>query len=260
MLRSLAQAGFQQSYSYFTWRNTKAELTEFFTGIAHETAAYLRPNLFVNTPDILTEYLQFGGVAAYRIRAALAATASPSWGMYAGFELFEHIARPGSEENIDNEKYEYKQRDWAGAEKAGTSLAPYIARLNLIRAAHPALRQLRNLDVHWSDDEAIFVYTKYLAAEHNGASDTHAAGTPGVRDAIIVVANVDPHSVRETTVHLDLTRIGMQPTDRFTVTDLITGSTFTWGSDNYVRLDAFGEPVHILHVHYPKTAPSPKGR
>ncbi len=256
MLRSLAQAGFQQSYSYFTWRNTKTELSEFFDSIAHETAAYLRPNLFVNTPDILTEYLQFGGVAAYRIRAALAATASPSWGMYAGFELFEHIARPGSEENIDNEKYEYKQRDWAGAEKAGTSLAPYIARLNLIRAAHPALRQLRNLDVHWSDDEAIVVYTKYLAAEHNLAGQ--GAEISGVRDAIIVVANVDPHSVRETIVHLDLTKLGMLPTDRYAVTDLITGSTFEWGSDNYVRLDAFGEPVHIVHVHYPKDVRSPK--
>ena len=249
MLRSLAQVGYQQSYSYFTWRNTKDELAEFFESISHETAAYLRPNLFVNTPDILTEFLQFGGRPAYKIRAALAATAGSSWGVYAGFELFEHIARPGSEENIDNEKYEYKQRDWAGAEKAGNSLAPYLTRLNLIRAAHPALRQLRNLDVHWSDDDSMLVYTKYLAAEHN---------PDGTDDALIMVVNVDPHSVRETTVHLDLTRIGLEPDATFTVRDLITGGEFEWGRDNYVRLDAFGEPAHILHVQTP-AAPT-KGR
>lgn len=253
MMQSLAQVGFQQSYSYFTWRNTKTELAEFFESISHETSAWFRPNLFVNTPDILTEYLQFGGPAAYKIRATLAATASPSWGVYAGYELFEDVARPGSEENIDNEKYEYKQRDWAAAERDGTSLAPYLQRLNLIRAAHPALRQLRNLDVHWSDDDSILVYTKYLAAEHNG----------GASDALIIVANVDPHSVRETTVHLDLSRIGLALDARYTVTDLITGQTFEWGADNYVRLDAFGEPCHILHVHTEplrSTEPTKKGR
>ncbi|MEQ1737136.1 MAG: alpha-1,4-glucan--maltose-1-phosphate maltosyltransferase, partial [Rhodoglobus sp.] len=184
-------------------------------------------------------FLQFGGRPGYRIRAALAATASPNWGVYAGYELFEHIARPGSEENIDSEKYEYKQRDWAAAEKSGATLAPYLTRLNLIRAAHPSLRQLRNLDVHWSDDDSILVYTKFLAAEHSST---------GADDAIIVVANVDPHSVRETIVHLDLTRIGLAADAKFTARDLITGAEFAWGRDNYVRLDAFGEPVHILHV------------
>ncbi|CAN5341334.1 alpha-1,4-glucan--maltose-1-phosphate maltosyltransferase [soil metagenome] len=242
MMQSLAQVGFQQSYSYFTWRNTKTELEEFFASISHETSAWFRPNLFVNTPDILTEFLQFGGRAAYKIRAALAATASPSWGVYAGYELFEDVARPGSEENIDNEKYEYKQRDWAAAEKAGTSLAPYLTRLNLIRAAHPALRQLRNLDIHWSDDESILVYSKYLAG---------AFVEGGSPDAVIVVVNVDPHSVRETTVHLDPTRFGLEPDQRFTVVDLITGAQFDWGMSNFVRLDAFTEPVHILHVQYP---------
>ena len=168
MLHSLAGAGFQQSYSYFTWRNTKRELEEFFTEISGPDADYLHPNLFVNTPDILTEFLQFGGRPAYKLRAALAATASPLWGVYAGYELFEDVARPGSEENIDNEKYEYKQRDWEKAEAAGASLAPYLTVLNGIRAAHPALGQLRNLRVHWSDDESILVYTKYLAAEFAG--------------------------------------------------------------------------------------------
>jgi len=243
MMQSLGQVGFQQSYTYFAWRNTKVELEEFFTSISKETAAAFRPNLFVNTPDILTEFLQFGGPAAYKIRAALAATASPSWGVYAGYELFEHVARPGSEENIDNEKYEYKQRDWVAAHKAGTSLAPYLTKLNLIRAAHPALRQLRNLEVHWSDDECMLVYSKYLAGAYV------EGGKP---DAIIVVANLDPHSVRQTTVHLDPTRFGLNADDEFTVVDLITGSRFHWGRDNYVRLDAFTEPVHILRVEFPR--------
>ena len=238
MMQSLAQAGFQQSYTYFTWRNTKEELETYLTEVSRETSGWFRPNFFVNTPDILTEYLQFGGRAAYKVRAALAATGSPSWGVYAGYELIENVARPGSEENIDNEKYEYKQRDWAKAEKTGHSIAPYLTQLNAIRAAHPALRQLRNLDVHWSDDEAILVFSKFLSGAY----------TNGFDDAIIVVANVDPHSVRETMVHLDESRFGVTPGEPYTVTDLITGASFTWGTDNYVRLDAFHEPVHILHV------------
>jgi starch synthase (maltosyl-transferring) len=242
MMQALAAAGFQQSYSYFTWRNTKQELEEFFTEIAGDSADYFHPNLFVNTPDILTEYLQFGGVPAYKVRAALAATASPLWGVYAGYELFEHVARPGSEENIDNEKYEYKQRDWAAAEAAGTSLAPYLTMLNGIRRAHPALAQLRNLRVHWSDDDAILVYTKYLAGEF-------ADGNP---DGLIVVANVDPHSTRETTVHLDLTALGLTPGSSFGVRELITGQSWIWTDSNYVRLDAFTEPVHVLAVDYRK--------
>ncbi len=238
MMQSLAQAGFQQSYSYFTWRNTKDELEEYLTQVSKETAGWFRPNFFVNTPDILTEYLQFGGKAGYKIRAAIAATGSPSWGMYAGYELIENIARPGSEENIDNEKYEYKQRDWAKADKTGATIAPYITRLNEIRRAHPALGQLRNTEVHWSDDDAVLVYSKHVPAHLND----------GVDDTILVVANVDPHSVRETVVHLDLERLGLDKGELFVVTDLITGARYEWGTDNYVRLDAYAEPVHIFEV------------
>ncbi|WP_083391693.1 MULTISPECIES: alpha-1,4-glucan--maltose-1-phosphate maltosyltransferase [unclassified Microbacterium] len=239
VMRALAAVGFQQSYSYFTWRNTKPELEEFLTSISHETADYMRPNLFVNTHDILTEYLQFGGRAAYRIRACIAAMAGPVYGVYAGYELIENVARPGSEENIDNEKYEYKFRDWAGAEERGESLAPLLRRLNEIRAAHPALRQLRNLELHWSDDDAVLVFSKHLDAAFTGT------GRP---DTLIVVANVDPHSVRETTVHLDTTRWGIPLGETFEVEDLLTGSVWTWSDHNYVRLDAFDEPVHILKV------------
>ena len=241
MMHTLAQLGFQQSYTYFTWRNTKEELAEYLVEFSQETSDFLRPNLFVNTPDILSEYLQFGGPAAYKIRAAIAATASPSWGVYAGYELFEDVARQGSEENIDNEKYEYKARDFAAAEAEGRSLAPYLGQLNRIRAEHAALRQLRNLELHWSDDDSILVYSKFLDGRHTRS---------GRSDAIIVVANVDPHSVRETTVHLDPTRFGVEPGEQFEVTDLITKQKFTWGTDNYVRLDAFVEPVHILRVEF----------
>jgi starch synthase (maltosyl-transferring) len=193
----------------------------------------------VNTPDILTEYLQFGGRPAYRIRAAIAATAAPSYGVYAGYELYENVARAGSEENIDNEKYEYKIRDWAGAEAAGESLAPFLTRLNEIRAAHPALRQLRNLSVHWSDDDAILVYAKHLPGELSPSGRT---------DTIIVVVNVDPHSVRQTMIHLDTTVWGVPPGEPFEVEDLLSGARWTWSDHNFVKLDAFTEPVHILHV------------
>jgi starch synthase (maltosyl-transferring) len=244
MMQALAGAGFQQSYSYFTWRNTKVELEEFLVQISQDWSAFYRPNLFVNTPDILTEYLQFGGASAYKIRATLAATAAPLWGVYSGFELFEDVARVGSEENVDNEKFEYRPRDYAKAEKLGVSLAPYIAELNRIRSEHPALRQLRNLDLHWSDDDSILVYSKYLEGRFTDN---------GTSDGLIVVANVDPHSVRETMVHLDVSRFGIELGEQFDVVDLLSGQRFTWGEHNYVRLDAFVQPVHVLSVAYPNT-------
>jgi len=239
MMQALAMAGFQQSYSYFTWRNTKDELEEFLTSVSQDTADFMRPNLFVNTPDILTEYLQFGGPAAFTVRATIAATAAPLWGVYSGFELFESVARPGAEEAIDNEKYEYKPRDFAAAEAEGRSLGLYLGILNRIRAEHPALGQLRNIRFHASEDDAVLVYSKHLDGRFTD---------DGVDDTLIVVANVDPHSVRETTVHLDLEALGLPPGARFSVDDLVTGSTWDWGASNYVRLDAFTRPAHILHV------------
>ena len=253
VMRSLAAAGFQQSYTYFTWRNTKDELEEFLTSLAEETADYLRPNLFVNTPDILTEYLQFGGPAAFTVRATIAATAAPTWGVYSGYELFESVARPGAEEAIDNEKYEYKPRDFALAEREGRSLALYLGILNRIRAEHPALQQLRNLHIHRTDDDQVLAFSKHLDARFTGT---------GVDDTVIVVANVDPHSVRETTVHLDLTALGLEPGATCLVEDLVEGDRWEWGAANYVKLDAFTRPVHILHVvrERPAAAQPPKHR
>ena len=239
MMSTLGAIGFQQSYTYFTWRNAKGELEEYLEELAHRTADMLRPNLFVNTPDILTEYLQTGGRGAFLVRAAIAATAAPSWGMYSGFELMEHVPRPGAEEYIDNEKYEYRPRDWKRAEQAGASIAPYIAQLNAIRRAHPALRQLRNLSRQYSEDDAILVYGKSLPA--------HLC-PEGKADTIVVVANLDPHSVRETMIHLDLAALGLRPGAELRATELLTGAVWTWGEHNYVRLDAPWQPAHIVSL------------
>ncbi len=242
MMHTLAAVGFQQSYTYFTWRNQKWEIAEYLTEVSRDTAAFFRPNFFVNTPDILTEYLQFGGVPAYKIRAALAAMSAPTWGMYAGFELIENIARPGSEENIDNEKYEYKFRDFDAARKSGRSIAPYIARLNEIRRGHPALRQLRNLRLQHVDDDAILAFSKFLPAHQ---SDTKRP------DGVIVVINTDPHAVRESMIRLNMELFGLPNGTTFEVTELITGTTHTWGNDNFIRVDSFTEPAHIYAVTYP---------
>ena len=244
MMHALAKAGFQQSYSYFTWRNTRQEIEEYFTEVSSESSAFFRPNFFVNTPDILTEFLQYGGPGAFKIRAVLASTGSPLWGVYAGYELFEHVARPGAEEYIDNEKFEYKQRDFAAAEAEGRSLAPYITRLNEIRRTHPALGDLENLTLHSSTDEATVVYSKHKETQ---------PGDPSSRDTLIIVVNVDPHSARESTVSLDLDALHLDPRDlledgTFWVDDLISGQSWRWGAHNYVRLDAHFEPAHILSV------------
>jgi starch synthase (maltosyl-transferring) len=239
MMHALGKVGFQQSYTYYTWRNTKDELQSYLTELAYESADFFRPNLWVSTPDILTQYLQYGGPAAHKLRATIAATASPSWGMYAGYELIECVARPGAEEHIDSEKFEYKPRDWAAADKAGRSIAPHITRLNEIRKDHPALLQLRNIEFHHTDDGSILAFSKHLAAEYSPT---------GKADTIIVVVNVDPHSVRETTVHLDLAKLGLPSDAQFEVHDLITGDKWVWGANNYVRLDSFVESAHVLHV------------
>jgi starch synthase (maltosyl-transferring) len=243
MMRALATVGFHQSYTYFTWRNAKWELEEYLTELSRETSHVMRPNLFVNTPDILHAYLQYGGPAAFRIRATIAAMAAPTWGMYAGFELFEHVAvKPGSEEYLDSEKYQIRIRDWEGAERSGRTLAPYVTQLNGIRRRHRALQLLRNLTVQHSDDDSVLVFSKYAEA---------APGTREEDDLMIIVVNVDPHAARETTVRLDMPSLGMDWNDRFTVQDELTGESWTWGEHNYVRLDPHHQPAHIFTVRRP---------
>ncbi len=230
MMKVLAKVGFTQSYSYFTWRTTKAELEEYLAELTQsESADFFRPNLFVNTPDILGAYLQYGGPAAFKVRATLASTTSPSWGMYSGFELCERQARePGSEEYQDSEKYQYRPRDWSEP-----LLAPYISRLNQIRRAHPALHWLRNLRFHLVDSPDVIAYSK----RHGD-------------DTVLVVCNLDPHNTRDTMVHLWLPALGLDwEVGSFEVHDELTGQSWTWqGTSNYVRLDPALEVAHVLHV------------
>lgn len=256
MMRTLGMIGFQQSYTYFTWRTAKWELEEYFRELAYDTAAMMRPNFFVNTPDILHAYLQYGGPAAFKIRAVLAATASPSWGVYAGFELYEHVAvKPGSEEYLDSEKYQIRIRDWDNPESTTfpgvASLAPYLAKLNQIRGEQPALRLLRNITIHSADDENVIVYSKQTprVVEQRG---TRVVETTATDNIVIVVVNLDPHAARETTVHLDLPALGLGWDDQFEVHDEFTDQTWTWGKDNYVRLDPGYEPAHILTLRRPR--------
>jgi len=233
MMHTLARVGFHQSYTYFTWRNEKSELEEYLTELSQETGHFLRPNFFVNTPDILHAYLQYGGPPAFKIRAVLAATLSPTYGVYAGYELFEHVAvRPGSEEYLDTEKFQLRPRDWATAEAEGRSLAPFLTRLNEVRRAHPALQRLRNLHFHHADNEAIIVYSK---RDPTG-------------DTVLVVVNLDPHGARETTVRLDMPALGLEWDDTMAVQDVLGGETYVWGQDSYVRLDPFVEPAHLFTV------------
>jgi starch synthase (maltosyl-transferring) len=244
MMHTLGKVGFQQSYTYFTWRNSKAELTEYLTELSGDAAAYMRPNFWPNTPDILHEFLQYGGPAAFKLRAVLAATMSPSWGMYSGYELCEHVAvRHGSEEYLDSEKYQYRPRDWAshgpGGSNEGRSIAPYLTALNRIRRDHPALQYLRNISFHAVDDDQIICYSRRLTA---------AQSPTGREDCLIVVVNLDPHGTRASTVHLDMPALGLDWPDSVTVHDLITGATHRWGEHNFVRLDPHDQPAHVLHL------------
>ncbi|KNX39210.1 alpha-1,4-glucan:maltose-1-phosphate maltosyltransferase [Luteipulveratus halotolerans] len=240
MMHTLAKVGFQQSYTYYAWRNEAAELREYCEELAGEAAAYMRPSFWPTTHDILTPYMQYGGPTAWRLRAALAATLVPTYGIYTGYELMENVARPGAEEQIDNEKYEYKDRHWPDFEPGGPrydeSLAPYLTRLNEIRRAHPALHWLRNLHFHQVDDDTVLAFSKRRVLRD------------GTEDVIIVVAATDPHSTREAWVHLDLDALGLQDDEWFTAHDLITDSTWRWGEHVWVRLGRDTEPVHIVHV------------
>jgi len=240
-MHALAAVGFHQSYTYFTWRNTAAELTDYMADL-RTTAPYMRPNFFVNTPDILSGYLRYAGPAAFRVRAVLASMLAPSWGVYSGYELAEsQPAGPSSEEYLDSEKYAYRPRDWAGAEQTGRSIAPFLTELNRIRRAHPALKELRNVRFHYPDQPEILCFSKQASVPASGngllASDT-----------VLVVVNLNPYQVREATIWLDEAALGLQPGAGCTVTDQLTGATFRWGQVNYVRLDPQSAPAHIFTV------------
>jgi starch synthase (maltosyl-transferring) len=224
VMRELAKIGFTQSYTYFTWKNHRWDLSEYVHELAHtEEAEYFRPNFFVNTPDILTDYLAEGGPPAFPVRLILAATLSPSYGIYSGFEHFEHVQRPGSEEYLDNEKYEIKQRALDGP------LLPLVQRLNHARRANPALQRVDNVGFLDTANDAIIAYAKREGP-----------------NAIICVVNLDPHNAQEGLIGVPY-ELGVPPA--FAVDDLIDGTEYTWRlGGNYVRLDPAERAGHVLRV------------
>jgi starch synthase (maltosyl-transferring) len=231
VMRYLAKLGFDQSYSYFTWRNARPEIVEYFTELSQtEVVDYMRPNLFANTPDILHEFLQHGGPAAFRIRLVLAATLGATYGIYSGFELCENVpVRPGSEEYLDSEKYQIKIRDW----HAPHSLAPLVTRLNQLRREHSALQHDRGLRFFGSDNAAIVCYAKSSA---------------DLRDIVLVVVNLDPHNMQHGFVQAPLGDVQTSPGGAFVTEDLVTGAQFVWkGEWNYVRLSP-DHPMHVLRL------------
>jgi starch synthase (maltosyl-transferring) len=227
MMRALAKVGFHENYTYFAWRNEKWELEQYLTELSTETEWILRPNFFTNTPDINPFFTQSGKAAAFAIRLILAATMSPAWGVYSGFELLEHTSRGhGSEEYADSEKYEYRPRDYAKE----PNLNRLMGKLNAIRRAHPALQQIRQTKVFGSWNEQVLAFGK-----RDGD------------DRIIVVVSLNPDWHVQTGVELDLGFLGLEPGEQFRVRDLLTGDEFAWGASDFVALNPY-QPAHILHV------------
>lgn len=249
MMRTLAKVGFHQSYTYFAWRESAAEITEYFTELSTSsyditpdgvtgTADYMRPNVWPTTHDILTPYMTHGGVNAFTIRAVLAALASPTWGIYTGYELVESEPRPGAQEQIDNEKYQYKPRDFDTALTEGRSLAPLLTKLNEIRRANPALQQLRTIEFHPVDNENLLVFSRYLPAE---LSADHTA------NCIIVALNLDPHNRHSAWVHSTGTLRTVFGDRTHHVRDLLDEERYDWGADFFIDLG--GDRVaHVIRV------------
>ena len=262
MMHTLAKVGFQQSYTYYSWRHTKDELTEYCQELAGPAAAYMRPSFWPTTHDILTPFMQHGGVNAHRLRAALAATLVPTYGIYAGYEHCESVPRPGAEEHIDNEKYQFVDRRWdldfgpqertpeqieqLDAERLAAGVADrpdlsgFLAMLNRFRADHPALHWLRNLYFHPTDHHEVMAFSKRRVVRRADGTSTD--------DVVLVVANLNPHTTVEATVHWDLAALGLEPGTTFGAHDVVTDQTWSWGDAVYVRLGIDAEPIHLVEV------------
>lgn len=231
VMKSLAKAGFAQSYTYFTWRVGKQELTDYFTELTQtDVADYMRGNLFANTHDINPYHLQTGGRAAFKLRHVLASTLSSVYGIYSGYELCEATPVSGREEYLNSEKYEYKVWDW---DRSGNITAD-IARINRIRRDHAALHEYRNLRFFWAEGDNLLCYGKT---------------TVDNSDNILIVVNLDPHETRAGRIWFDPAAFGLDPSEPFTASDLITGQQWTWrGGDQWVRLDPSLESAHIIQL------------
>jgi starch synthase (maltosyl-transferring) len=233
-MERLAKIGFNQSYTYFTWRQEAWDLREYFTDLATRTVDFFRPNAWPNTPDILTEQLQSGNRSTFATRAILAATLAASWGIYGpAYELFEHApVRLGSEEYLASEKYQL--REWAQPDDS--SLAPLLTQLNAIRRANPALQHLRTLRFHGTDNESLLCYSK---------TDPTGRGDP-----VLVVVNLDPDRRQMGFVDIDLQPLGMAYGSAYDVVDQLSGATYHWSAHrNFVDLDPAGPNAHIFVVH-----------
>ncbi len=232
MMQALAKVGFTQSYTYFTWRVTKQELTDYTLELTQgEMRDYYRANFWPNTPDILPYHLQHAPPAAFKLRAALAATLSTSWGIYSGYELCENEPLPGREEYLDSEKYQLKDRDY---EQDG-NISGFLGRLNRIRREQPALRSYENIAFIPSDNDHVIAYRKW---------------TDDLTNQIVVIVNLDAHRRQESTIHLPLEAMGIDPAHRYAVEDLIYGDIYHWqGGSNYVALDPRSKPVHVFLIH-----------
>ncbi|HUA33851.1 MAG TPA: alpha-1,4-glucan--maltose-1-phosphate maltosyltransferase [Candidatus Binataceae bacterium] len=227
LMKVLAKAGFTQSYTYFTWRNSKYELTEYMRELTESPVCdYLRPNFFTNTPDILPPILQSGSPAAFKLRLFLAATLSSSYGIYSGFELCESQAVPNTEEYMNSEKYELKVRDW----NAPNNIKEFVARMNRIRRDNAALQQLVDLTFLDTDNDQILFYAKTSADMTN---------------VLLMPVNLDPVNVQICTA---VVPPALSASTRYRVRDLLTGATYDWSERNYVRLDPAQQPGHILRI------------
>jgi len=233
LMERLAKLGFTQSYTYFTWRNRKVELNEYLVELSQgQVVDYFRPNFWVNTPDILHEFLQRGGRPAFHIRAVLAALGAPSWGMYSGYELYENVPlRQGSEEYMDSEKFQCRPRDWSATD----TMAPYVSRLNQVRRRHAgAVASLPTLRLHHVSGDDITCFSRT---------------DPRTGDSLLVLVNMDPYNVREGTTWLDLPQLGLTPDEDYEVHDELGGAVYTWhGAANYVRLDPRDTVAHAFAV------------
>jgi starch synthase (maltosyl-transferring) len=233
VMKYLAKSGFSQSYTYFTWRNTKPELTEYFTELTQtDVREYMRPNLFANTPDILPEYLQYGGPAAFQTRLVLAATLGASYGIYGPpFETFQHRpVRSHSEEYLDSEKYQVRHWDW----ERMTPFREFIARVNQVRRENPALQYDHRLRFYPTDNDQILFYGKT---------------TPDLANVILTVVNLDPYHVQSGWLRVPLHELDLRPEDAYQVHDLLTDARFLWhGEANFVRLDPGSANAHILRL------------
>ena len=237
MMRALSYAGFTQSHCYFPWRNTKEELEEYLEETNGDGGFYQHNTFWPSTPDIMTAYLRDNGIAGHAVRAVLAAMGSPSWGIYNGYELIENKQRPGFEEQIDNEKYEVKVRDWDEADKYGIS--ELLTSLNKIRSEHPACRSYHNLHVLPSDDAGVVAFLRQTPAELTGT---------GKPDTVIVVVNLDGHNAHQSIVHIELPDFGFATDKPLKVRDELTGREFEWSWDNYVSLAPWADVAHVLTV------------